>query len=400
MDALASIRSYNRGREPERLALKYSRMRASAFAFLRGSCHLYYARLPRSQLPRAPRVWACGDLHLENLGSYRGDNGQVYFDVNDFDEALLAPAAWDLVRALSSVHVARGELGVGRREARALCAVLLSAYAEALGQGTARWIERETAVPPVQKLLERVRLRRARDLLDARTRLRGRTRTLDVRGGKALPASAEDVERVRDFFARLAQHSAAPRELQVLDVARRIAGTGSLGVPRYVVLVRGRGSPDKHHLLDLKAALPACAAQLRVLPCAQPRFASEAQRIVSVQQRMQAIPIAALHAVTLDGEPYVLRRLLPSEDRVDLRSLRGRPTRIHALLEDVGRCLAWDQLRSGGRDGSATADALIAFGTDPAWRRPLLALAEHAAAEVEADYRVFGAAYDAGALDI
>ena len=30
----------------------------------------------------------------------------------------------------------------------------------------------------------------------------------------------------------------------MLDVARRIAGTGSLGVERYAILVEGKGSPD------------------------------------------------------------------------------------------------------------------------------------------------------------
>ena len=67
-------------------------MRKSAFAFLRATCHLFYEDLPKSPLLRkVPPVWACGDLHLENFGSYKGDNRLVYFDLNDFDEALLAP---------------------------------------------------------------------------------------------------------------------------------------------------------------------------------------------------------------------------------------------------------------------------------------------------------------------
>jgi hypothetical protein len=34
------------------------------------------------------------------------------------------------------------------------------------------------------------------------------------------------------------------------DVARRIAGTGSLGVQRYVILVEGKGSTGGHYLPD------------------------------------------------------------------------------------------------------------------------------------------------------
>jgi uncharacterized protein (DUF2252 family) len=72
-------------------------MRASPFAFLRGSCHLFYDRLPRGGIFRSsPLAWSCGDLHLENFGSFKGDNRLVYFDINDFDESALAPASWDL----------------------------------------------------------------------------------------------------------------------------------------------------------------------------------------------------------------------------------------------------------------------------------------------------------------
>src|SRR5712671_315 len=57
-------------------------------------------------LDDAPLVWVCGDLHLENFGSFHGDDGRANFDVNDFDEAALAPASWDLARLLTSLHLA------------------------------------------------------------------------------------------------------------------------------------------------------------------------------------------------------------------------------------------------------------------------------------------------------
>ncbi|MBC7620227.1 MAG: DUF2252 family protein, partial [Candidatus Saccharibacteria bacterium] len=37
MNVVKRVAKYNAGREPERLALKYAKMRASSFAFLRGS---------------------------------------------------------------------------------------------------------------------------------------------------------------------------------------------------------------------------------------------------------------------------------------------------------------------------------------------------------------------------
>ena len=108
-----------------------------------------------------------------------------------------------------------------------------------------------------------------------------------------------------------------PKFFEVLDIGRRIAGTGSLGVERFVVLVEGKGSPDGNYLLDIKEAKPsALAPHLARLGIRQPIWSDEASRVVSVQNRMQAVDHAFLQAVKLDGLPCILRGLQPSEDRV------------------------------------------------------------------------------------
>ncbi len=382
-DPVREIVQFNHGRDPERLAMKLQRMRDSPFAFLRGTAHLFYAQLPRHPvLRKAPRTWACGDLHLENLGSYRGDNGQVYFDINDFDEAIRAPATWDLLRLFSSVLVARRLFDSSRNEAREHCASMLDTYARSLVEGNARWVERETAVQPVRGLLASADASHHRALLASRTK-NGR---IKLHTGRALPASQRDQERVAGLFASLRGKLHEFAGVEVRDVARRIAGTGSLGLSRWVILVDDPRNPEREHLLDLKVASPAAATQFGP-KLAQPSFPDEATRIVSVQKRMQAIEMASLHAVKVGRAPFVLRRLQPSEDRVDLRSLK--PARVENLLRTVSECLAWDQLRSGGRDGSATTDDLIAFGRDRSWHRPLLELALATAEQVERDYDAF-----------
>ncbi len=138
MDVVREIRSFNEGRDADRLVLKYRNMRVSPFVFLRGTCHLFYDRLARIGVPRsAPLTWICGDLHLENLGSFKGDNGLAYFDMNDFDEAALAPASWDLVRFLTSLWVGAESISVRSRETRKLCEIFIESYALALGAGKA-----------------------------------------------------------------------------------------------------------------------------------------------------------------------------------------------------------------------------------------------------------------------
>ena len=58
-----------------------------------------------------PAVWLNGDLHIENFGTYRGDNRLVYFDIGDFDDGALGPLGRDLMRFLVGVHMAGHEMG-------------------------------------------------------------------------------------------------------------------------------------------------------------------------------------------------------------------------------------------------------------------------------------------------
>ncbi|MDD3325660.1 MAG: DUF2252 domain-containing protein [Zoogloea sp.] len=394
-DAASQIKHFNAGRDPERLALKLAKMRADPFVFLRGSCHLFYARMPRETLfTAAPLAWLCGDLHLENFGSFKGDNRLAYFDINDFDEAILAPCTLDLVRFLASVQLGARSLQVSPPEAGQLCRVFIDAYAAALAEGKARWVERETAVGLVKDLLAGLGERKRPAFLDTRTELKGKLRRIRCDGRKALPADDARRAEIEAFITRFAASQLEPGFYRPLDVARRIAGTGSLGVERYIVLVEGKGSPDGNYLLDLKEALPSSLAPWTATP--QPPWPDEANRVVTLQQRLQAIPMAFLQAVELGGKPFILRDLQPSEDRVALDAWNGKLRRLEEVLATMGQVLAWAHLRSAGRQGSAIADAFVDLGQRSDWQAPLIEQADAAAAMVLADWQAYSAAFDAG----
>src|SRR5689334_11494178 len=166
------IVAFNAGRDPQRLQMKYDAMRGSAFAFLRGTAHLFYAQLPPSRLlDKAPVAWLCGDLHLQNFGSYKADDRLVYFDLNDFDEACLGPCTLDLLRFAVSVLVGAGTLGYDAARARYLARRFLDAYVEAIATGKARWIDRDGATGLIATLLNGLRLRKRKAYLNQRTRL-------------------------------------------------------------------------------------------------------------------------------------------------------------------------------------------------------------------------------------
>ena len=397
-DVVQSVRKFNAGRDPERLAMKLARMRTSPFVFLRGSAHRFYERLPHvDTLTSAPLAWICGDAHLENFGTYKGDNRLAYFDINDFDEGTLAPVTLDLVRFLCSILLAGDSVRATANESIVLCGEFLQAYGATLESGKACWVERETAEGLVRCLLDDVCERKRPEFLDRRTVCKGKQRHIVCDGKHALPVTLAQRGQVTRLIEQFAASQPDPSFFEVLDVARRIAGTGSLGVERFVILVRGKGSPDGNFLLDLKQALPSqaqCWSKAR-----QPAWASEAQRVVSVQQRMQAVSMAFLNAIVSDGQPCILRGLQPSEDRIAL-GLEGTAFKsIQGAINTMGRVMASAHLRSSGRQGSAIADDLIAHGASRAhWRDALVAQAQACADDVEKDWRAFAAAWDAGAF--
>jgi hypothetical protein len=68
--------------------------------------------------------------------------------------------------------------------------------------------------------------------------------------------------------------------------------------------------------------------------------------------------------------------------------------RLEEVMATMGQIVAWDQLRSSGRGGSAIADALIAFGEKADWQTSLLDASEHFAEQAKADWRRNADAYD------
>jgi uncharacterized protein (DUF2252 family) len=370
---------------------KLALMAQDPLSFFRGSCHLFYEDLATTDLAAihaTPPTWICGDLHWQNFGSFKGDDRLVYFDINDFDEGCLAPANWEIARFITSLFVATAITGFDPPDTKTLAQQFLQTYTEELQGGKSRTIHRENAKGVVGDLLEDLRQRDRATFLNARSTPKRQTRQLKITDGKTEAIDPALKTTIADALAQWASTQPAPEFFKIHDIVHRIAGNGSLGLPRYLILVEGKGSPDRNYLLDLKAARPASVRS----PLAQPDWPSEANRIITIQQRFQESPPALLHSLTIDHAPYVLRELQPSADKVDVTQLRGKPKRLTKLVETMAQVTAWGQLRSSGRGGSAIADELVDFAQGAnLWAPDLLDYAEGYAGQVITDYGVFRA---------
>lgn len=389
-----AILDYNRGRDPEILRRKFDVLRADPYAFYRGTCHLFYGTLPRHRvLVTAPAVLVCGDLHLENFGVYKGDNRLAYFDISDFDEATLAPFTLDVLRLVGSIHVA-AHLRLSDRQTEELGELFIDRYCNWIMDGKARWLERSTADGMVRDLLGSVMSRTRAQLLKARTVKTDRGRRLRL-NDRALPIEKPRRAELTSFMHRFALEQGEQRFYHLLDAARRVAGKGSLGLERYVLLVEGKGSPRGNYLLDLKRAVPSTVPKAGAKAH---RWETEAHRVATTQRVGQAISPALLHAVTIGSRSFVLKELQPMTDRLDLAQWDGRIERLESAIASMAAATAWAHLRSCYRYGACTQEDLQRYVARKAWQRALPALAAQCSERSLEQWEAYSKAYDAGAV--
>jgi len=215
----------------------------------------------------------------------------------------------------------------------------LENYSESLRAGKAKWVERATSEGMIFDLLTALRKRNRKKFLERFTELKNGKRKFVIDGKRFLRTKPRRVIELRLLLAKFHASKPNPRFYRLVDAARRIAGTGGLGVLRDAMLVEGKGTPNRNYLLDLKQATPS-AVQPHV-PCKQPKWESEAVRVVAIQKRVQAMAPAFLEAALLDGVPYVLHELIPLLDRVDLTNAHGDMPRLEMLLRDMADVSAW-----------------------------------------------------------
>jgi hypothetical protein len=171
----------------------------------------------------------------------------------------------------------------------------------------------------VDALLAQVAARSRTQLLDDRTVVKNGRRRF-VRGARYRDLPPEVLALIPGALATYASRLSEPErpalaQLEVVDAAFRIAGTGGLGALRVAVLTQGKGGVDGGWVLDLKEQLPLSSSQLLEPP------PSSAEQAVRACLACQERPPRMLATTELDGSSMLVRRLAPQEDKLNLRKL-------------------------------------------------------------------------------
>jgi uncharacterized protein (DUF2252 family) len=401
--AVQEIARINEGRKPKWLRLKYERMRRNVFAFYRGTDHLFALGWSEGLRPSdpGPRILICGDLHLENFGAYRSTDGVFLYDINDFDEAIVAPCGFDLTRCVASILLASNVWRLSPLQAERLALAFLDRYRDGLAEMEAPEIRRELRYKrgggPVQQLLGRAAADTQAALLALQTKsdANGRLR-IRRRGGLHPAVGAKREAQVREAVEEYGRRQGKPDAYRVLDVSRRIAGIGSLGVRRYLVLINGHGPPDGYQLVDLKqAAYPSIRPFLDATqPGTEP---ADAARIVNAQRQLQSRPPAGLDCLTINGRGFRMREMIPAENRTSLDQFQRNTVKLSRSVIVAGRITGWSHARGAWLDGPERVAKLIQWANS-AGLESVLAAAVRQAARARRDYHAFCSAMDAHGL--
>jgi uncharacterized protein (DUF2252 family) len=382
------IISFHVDKEQGAVEIKLKLMEQDPFSFFRGTCHLFYEDLLSTHpFPVSPLAWACGDLHLGNFGSYKGAQNLVYFDLNDFDEAILVPLLYELSRCITSIYVASKKAGFSKGKSEAYVEDFTEAYKAVLRSGKASYIERDTAKGVIKKLIKQVMKREDNALIKERsTKSRG-GRTLKF-GDKLLaleePFRGEILQGFQDWRLKMGKKG------QVVDVGFRLAGIGSVGTHRYLFLLKMGKS--KYKLLDAKRAFASSLMRWTEVP--QPNWTDQADRIISVETMMQQSTPSLLMNFEWKGEHYVVKEMQPTTDKINIDEVIKKSSQFSAYLKQLGLLVASAQLRSSGRKGAGIADEFMLFAGSTNWESPLRAWCKAYSQQVLRDFESFKETYN------
>jgi uncharacterized protein (DUF2252 family) len=380
------ISSFNQSRPLALRQRKYQEMSVSPFSFLRATCHLFHEDWPlSSDLNKAPALWVCGDLHLENFGSYKGIDShpvaeklrqrQVYFGINDFDEGNLAPLTRDIVRLVVSILLIGKSLGLSKVDRSNLAQELIDTYRRTLEQEVSNNLSETTGV--VGDLLQTAKDRSRRDLLE---KYIANDHTLKEIADKLLPISPIQKEQILAAYNIWAAQQSEPAFYRCLDLKQRLAGLGSLGVDRYLLLVAGKDA-ERRYLLDLKEQ----NNSVLQIPNS-PQWNSNSQRVQIVQSLLQSHPPDLRGELKIEQKSFTIRELQPSQDKIKCTEINGSD--LDNLVKTATKVTAWSHLQGAGQQGAASRQQVMDYAAN-SWGSIVLEYAKSYAQQVKADLAEF-----------
>jgi len=446
-DPVALLEEQNLTREPDLVPVRHGRMMVSPFTFYRGA-----AKIMAEDLKDTPTagivVQLCGDAHLSNFGAFASPERRLLFDLNDFDETLPGPFEYDVKRMAASFTIAARNNGFSNADTREATMASVTAYREAMAEfAQMRTMDIWYARLDEDELMKAVRgalseaeeaakkgpkgarkkakqktkaareAERDAEKASAKARTRDSLQALSKLGEFAdgryqivsqppivIPArdlaaasgvSPDEVDQlVRDqFSAYRATLRDDQRHLlerfQIVDMARKVVGVGSVGTQAFIVLLQGRNAHDP---LFLQVKEATASVLETFLP--KSRYQLHGKRVVQGQRMMQAASDIYLGWTKGPGgsRHFYWRQLRDMKGSAEVESMTP------VALTFYARTCGWTLARAHARSGDPIAITACLGGSD-AFDRSVTDYSQCYADQNERDYHEFVKAIRSGRLE-
>ena len=451
-DPVALLEEQDATREPDLVPVRHGRMMVSPFTFYRGAAKIMAADLKDTPAAGLD-AQLCGDAHLSNLGDFASPERRLLFDLNDFDETLPGPFEYDVKRMAASFTIAARNNGFAKADTRAATLASVRAYREAMASfaqlptmdiwyahlsedelmasirstvaGTAKKEKAdkhqkapkkaERAAKKEEQAAKTAQKQAAKTLGKAHTRdsLQALSKLGEVVDGNyrivsqppiVVPArdlaatyglSADEVvpvirEQFRAYRATLPDDRRYLLErFQVVDMARKVVGVGSVGTRAFIVLLQGRDAQDPLFLQIKEATASVLEPYVR-----RSRYRQHGERVVQGQRMMQAASDIYLGWTKgLDVRRHFYWR--------QLRDMKGSAVvegMTPLALTFYARICGWTLARAHARSGDPVAMAEY-LGASDAFDKSITNFSERYADQNERDYQAFVTAIRSGRLE-
>ena len=432
-DPVALLEAQNLTREPDLIPVRHGRMMVSPFTFYRGAAKIMATDL--KDIPTAGlQVQLCGDAHLSNFGVFASPERVLLFDLNDFDETLPGPFEYDVIRMAASFTIAARNNGFTKADTRAATVAAVTAYREAMA-GFAEmgnmeiWYahlseqdlmnaissvaagartKKETAQAKLGEKTARKTAQKAHasDSLLALSKLGelvdGRYRIVSQ---PPVVVPARDIEAMYGYSADQLQDAVHQQfrayrmtlqedrrhlleRFEIIDMARKVVGVGSVGTRAFIVLLQGRDERDPLFLQVKEATASVLEDHLP-----KSRFKQPGERVVQGQRMMQAasdIYLGWTKGVEADRWLY-WRQLRDMKGSAVVESMTPVGLRFY------GGICGWTLARAHARSGDPIALAEY-LGKSDKFDRSITDFSTRYADQNERDYQAFGQAIQSGRL--
>jgi len=380
-DPIQILEEQAKNRLQDLVPVRYARMLASPFAFLRGGAAIMAADLAASSKTTGINVQTCGDMHIANFGVFASAERNLVFGINDFDETLPGPWEWDLKRLVASIVAAGRFLGVNKAKCEQSVMSAVSTYRKKIRQyaymgNLELWYSTinendilksltPSARAGAEKIMSKARQRthmqvlgKLTDLVDAKYLLKENApfivRETKTQTGRPIKEALGIF--FESYFNSLSDdRKTLIKNYRIVDVARKVVGVGSVGTRCWIIFMIGNNSDDPL-FLQLKEAQPSVFEPY----LSKTIYQNQGQRVVAGQRLIQSAPDIFLGWGEQDGMQYYVRQLRDMKGGVEFDPKKVKTEN----MDQYSSLCAWALALAHAKSGDAAMIAGYAGKSD------------------------------------